>query len=285
MSGPAVGARGQIGISQEGVWGKKQPAPQHFIDLVSEGIASELGSLVSNALRADRAVHKRIPGVESAGGDFNVEVAAEGLGQMFKHALGSVQTTRVDHAFVLKVIDAAATSVVLDVVVAAGLATDLTVVVTGGTGAGVNLDLESASYDTIAEVMAAINAGGTGLAAYSVSSFQAGGVLTTIQAADYALGTDLSSYLDAVTGIELIGGPGNAKTFLVSFGWGAYSHLIDAAPTLPAGLTVEVGRDIAAFTYAGAKVNTMTLTADTGEIFAGVFNLMAKGGSTASRAS
>jgi hypothetical protein len=284
MSGPAVGARGQIGISQEGVWGKKQPAPQFFIDLVSEGIASELGSLVSNALRADRAVHKRIPGVESAGGDFNVEVAAEGLGQMFKHALGSVETTRVDNAFVLKVTDNAATSALLTITTAAGLADQFTVTITGGTGSGVDLDLTSASYDTIGEVMAAINGGGTGLKAYSVVSYQGGGVLETLQASDYAQDSDDSDKLEEVTAIELVRHAGADKTFLVCFGFGAYSHQIDAAATLPPGLTMEVGRDIAAFTYNGAKVNSMTLTADTGEIFGGVFNMMAKGGTTVSRA-
>ena len=71
MSGPAIGARGQIGFAQEGVWGKKQPAPNFFIEFTSEAMLSELGSLISASMRPDRADHKRISGVESAGGDVN----------------------------------------------------------------------------------------------------------------------------------------------------------------------------------------------------------------------
>lgn len=283
--GPAVGARGQIGFSQEGEWGKKQPAPNYFLELVNESLVSELGSLISNSLRADRAIHKSIRGVESAGGDVNVEIVAEGLEKVFKHALGSVVTTRLDSAFVLKVIDAGMTSAELSITVdGSGLATDFDVVPTGGTGLGVSINLADSTADTIQELMNLINVTGTGLKAYSVSSYAAGGTLTTIQTADYADGTDLANKLGAVASIELIGGPGATKDFLVCFGWGVFQHVIDAAPTLPAGMTMEVGRDIAAFTYTGCKVNTLTLTASTGEIFTGTFNIMARGATTASRA-
>jgi hypothetical protein len=280
---PAVGARGQIGLSQEGSWGSKQNVPTSFFEMLNETIVSELGSLVSNSLRPDRAVHKRIGGVESAGGDVNVEVSASGLGKLFKHALGSVVTTRLDHAFVLKVTNASTTSAVLTVTTAAGLATGFTVTMTGG-GAGVDLTLSDADSDTIQEVMNKINAVGTGLAAYSVTSYQAAGDSTTIDASDYAVGTDNSNKLEEVTAVELIKNSSGNKDFLVSFGFGAYQHVIDAAATLPQGLTIEVGRDVAAFTYSGCKVNTMTLTADTGEIMAGTFGVLAKGATTASRA-
>jgi len=283
--GPAVGARGQVGISQEGAWGKKQPAPTAFIEMTGEGVVSELGSLISNSLRADRAIHKSIRGIESAGGDINVEVTAEGLGSMFKHALGQVETTRLDSAFVLKVTDGSVTSAVLTITTdASGYATNFAVALTGGTGSGIDQAISDTTADTIAELMAAINAGGTGLAAYSPTSYAGGGTGETLLAADYADGTDASNLLEGVTDIELIGGPGATKDFLVCFGWGVYQHVIDAAPTLPAGLTLEIGRDIAAFTYAGAKVDTMNITAETGEILTGTFGMMAKGATTASRA-
>ncbi len=283
--GPAIGARGQIGFSQEGEWGKKLPTPNFFIEMVNESVVSELGSLVSNALRADRAVHKSIRGVESAGGDIAVEVVAEGLGKMFKHALGSVETTRVDDAFAIVVTDGSVTSALLTISVnASGLATNLTVALTGGTGTGVNIDLGDSTSDTIGELMAEINGGATGLAAYSPDSYQGGGTAQTLESTDYATSTDASNLLQAVAAVELIGGPAGTKDFLVSFGWGVYSHLIDAAPTLPVGLTMEIGRDIAAFTYSGCKVNTLTLTAETGEIFGGTFNVMARGATTASGA-
>ena len=70
----------------------------------------------------------------------------------------------------------------------------------------------------------------------------------------------------------------------MSFGFGGYQHIIDANATLPQGLSIEAGRDVAAFTYSWCKVNTMTLTADTGEILGVTFGIMAKGATTASRA-
>lgn len=281
---PAIGARGQIGFSQEGEWGKKQPVPKFFFEFTSENVVSEIGALVSNSMRPDRAIHKRIGGVESAGGDINFEVNPSGLGKLFKHALGQVTTTRLDHAFVLKVTDATATSAKLTITTSAGLATNFAVTFTGGTGTGIDTPLSDATADTIQELMNQINAAGTGLAAYSVTSYQASGDSTTIDASDYALATDNSNKLEGVTSVELIKNATGNKDFLVSFGWGVYQHVIDAAATLPKGMTFEIGRDIAAFTYKGCKVNTLNLTADTGEIFNGTIGLMASGGSTASRA-
>jgi len=67
----------------------------------------------------------------------------------------------------------------------------------------------------------------------------------------------------------------------VGTSWGVYSHVIDGAASLPAGMSVEVGRDVAAFLYAGMKVNTLELTATPGEFFMGTFGLMGSGGTTA----
>jgi hypothetical protein len=252
--------------------------------MLNEAVVSELGTLVSNSLRPDRAVHKQITGVESAGGDINVEVAAEGLGTLFKHSLGEVTSTRLDHAFVLKVVDATATSAKLSITVAAGLATSFDVVFTGAVASDFSANLADSTADTIQELMDLINASGTGLKAYSVSSYQAGGDSTTVQAGDYAVATDLSSKLEAITSVELIKNASGNKDFLVCFGWGVYQHQVQCAATLPQGLTFEIGRDVAAFTYAGCKVGTMTLTADPGEILQGTFGIMAKGATTASRA-
>lgn len=285
MASPATGSRGQIGFSQEGIWGHKQPTPKFFIEFLNENVVSEIGSLISGAMRSDRAVHKRIGGVESAGGDLNFEVSAAGdFGKIFKHALGDVTTTRLDSAFVLKLTDGASTAAVLTITAVASLATRFRVVVTGGTGAGVDVYTADTTANTIQELMDYINVAGTGLAAYSPTSYAAGGVLTTIQAADYANGTDNSNLLQAVTAVDLVQNASGEKAFLVCFGYGVYQHVIDASPTLPEGLTFEIGRDVAAFTYAGCKANTLTLTADTGEILKGTVGLMAKGGTTASRA-
>jgi hypothetical protein len=44
--GPAVGAKGQIGFAEESAFAKQQQSPTGFVEMVSEGIVSEIGSLV-----------------------------------------------------------------------------------------------------------------------------------------------------------------------------------------------------------------------------------------------
>ena len=99
--GPAVGGKGQIGFKEESKWGYPVSPPNKFIEFTSESIVSEYTNLVSDAVRADRAVHKQRIGAESAGGDMNFEIAPEGFGTLFKHALGQRRTKRKDVAFIL----------------------------------------------------------------------------------------------------------------------------------------------------------------------------------------
>ena len=274
---PAVGAKGLIGYAQEGCWGSQVDTPRKYIDFLNESIVSEIGSLVSASLRPDRAVHKRISGTESAGGDVNVEIGPTGYGSWMKHALGDAQTTRVDEAFVMVV--GAVTTAALTVTHAAGLATTFAVTITGGAG-NFSADLTDATADTIAELMVLVN-NHTDLTAYSPYSYRNDATpLTVIQSEDYTVGTDPSNTLEVQAAVDLLGHTDSA--WVVAHGFGVYSHQIDGFEEVPEGLSVLIGRDVAAFLYSGCRVNTFALNAVPSEIFTGTFGLMAKGGTTAS---
>jgi len=273
--GPAVGARAQLGFAEEGEFGCLQQTPDNFVEVNSETIGSEIGSLISGALRSDRAVHKRATGVEAAGGDIETEISPRGYETLFKHALGEVTTTRTDTAFVIECTNNAETKCELTITHTAGVATQLAIDM--DVGADLTLDLTSGSYDTIAEVMAAINTHAN-LVCWSAYQATQGVWQTTIHASDYLAGTDNSNCLEECANIDILKTPNDR--WVVGTEWGVYSHQIQGASTLPAGMSIEVGRDIAAFTYSGGKVNTMELNAAE-EFFMGTFGIMAKGGTTA----
>jgi len=278
-AGPAVGSRGLIGYAQEGCWGGQVHTPRQYIDMLSESVVSEIGSLVSASLRPDRAVHKRVGGVESAGGDINVELGPNGYGTFIKHALGSVTTTRLDTAFVLKVTNASVTSARLDITHTAGLSTAFAVTLAGGGSTSFSADLTDASADTIGELMSLINAH-SDLAAYSPVSYRGGGTSTTLDASDYSEASDPASKLEEITDVNLMAHTDMA--WQVNRGWGVYSHVIDADEELPEGLSILIGRDVAAFLYAGSKINTFSVTASPQEILQATFGIMSKGGTTVS---
>jgi len=275
--GPAVGARGQIGFAEEGDWGCQQQTPDQFVEMNGENIVSEIGALVSGALRSDRAVHKMVSGVEAAGGDASCEIAPRGFETWFKHALGEVTTTRLDNAFIIECTNNTETTCELSITHTDGVATELAI--TMDVGANLTLDLTSESYNTIAEVMAAINAHAN-LACYSAYQATQGTWDTTINANDYLAGTDNSNCLEECSNIDILKTPNDR--WVVGTEWGVYSHQIQCGSSLPKGMTIEAGRDIAAFTYSGSKINTMELNAQPTEFFMGTFGFMAKGGSTAS---
>jgi len=276
--GPAVGARGQLGFAEEGSWGCQEQTPVNFIEMNGETIISEIGSLVSNALRKDRAVHKRIGGVESAGGGSESEISPKGFETWFKHALGDIQTTRLDNAFVIECIDNSETSAKLAITHVNGVATVLDIVT--AVGASLSIDLTNSSYDTIDEVMDEINAS-VNFAAYSAYDLQQGSLTTSIVTNDYLEGTTNSNCLEECSNIELMKEP--SQRWVVGTEWNVYSHQIQGGEKLPAGMTLEAGRDIAAFIYSGSKINTMELTAVPTEFFMGSFEFMSKGGSTVSK--
>jgi len=274
--GPAVGARGQIGFAEEGGWGKQVQNMTGFLEMLSESIVSEIAPLISGSLRPDRAVHKRTQGTEACGGDISAEIAPKGFETWFKHALGEVETTRLDTAFVIELTDPSETGAKLEITHTADLATRLQI--TLDVGANLDLDLTNASYDTIAEVMTAINAHAN-LAAYSPYQLTQDVLQTSLHTSDYCVGTDNSNRLEECNSVELTKVPN--RRWVVGTSWGVYSHEVKCAATLPEGLSIEAGRDVAAFLYSGMKVNTMELTANPSEIVNGTFGMMGKGGTTA----
>ena len=279
--GPAVGAKGSIGFAEEGSFAKHQQTPTNFIEMVSEGIVSEIGSLISASLRSDRAVHKRVGGVEAAGGDVVCEISPSGFETWLKHSLGSVATTRLDAAFIIEATDPGETGAVLTITHTAGEATELKVEFTVNSGDDLTLDLTSGAYDTIGEVMTGINAN-PGLACWSAYQVTQGVYQTAIHASDYLEASDDSNRLEETTNIDILkAGSISSRQWSVGTLWGCYSHVIDASTNLPKGMSVEVGRDVAAFLYAGMKVNTLELSATPGEFFMGTFGLMGSGGTTA----
>lgn len=278
-TGPAVGSRGLIGHSQEGCWGKQQPTPRKYWDMLNESIVSDFGSLISASLRPDRAVHKRIGGVEAAGGDVAVELGPTGYGTLLKHSLGQVLSSRVDDAFVLKVTNGSVTSAVLDITHAAGEATTFDVTLAGGGSTSFSADLTDATADAIGELMVLIN-NHADLAAYSPYSYYGGGTDTTLQSEDYSADADPTSTLEEHDQIDLMAHTDMA--WVVCRDWGIYSHQINAHSEVPEGLSILVGRDVAAFLYAGSRVNTLNIAATPQEILTATFGIMAKGGTTAS---
>ncbi len=274
---PAVGAKGLIGYAQEGCWGSQVDTPRKYIDFLNESIVSEIGSLISASLRPDRAVHKRISGTEAAGGDVNVEVGPTGYGTWMKHALGDCQSTRVDEAFIVVV--ANASTAALTITHTAGLATAFDVAITGGAG-DFGAVLSDATADTVAELMILIN-NHTDLTAYSPYSYRNDATpLTVLQSEDYTVDADNSNTLEALSAVDLLGHTDAA--WVVAHGWGVYSHQINGFEEIPEGLSVLIGRDVAAFLYSGCRMNTFALNAVPSEIFTGTFGIMAKGGTTAS---
>lgn len=277
--GPAIGARAQIGSSEEGAWGCQEQTPTQFVEMNSEGIVSDIGALISGALRSDRAVHKRIGGVEACGGPVECEIGPSGFETWLKHALGEVETTRLDNAFILECLDSSETSCVLTITHTAGVATELKIEMTVNAADDLTLNLTQAGNDTIGEILVLINAKGS-LAAYSPYKATQSVWQTTLEAGeDYCVAADNSNRLEECEKIELIKSPNQRWT--IGTEWGCYSHQIQCAATLPPGLSMEVGRDVAAFLYAGMKLNTLELGAVPGEFFMGTFDWMGKGGTTA----
>jgi len=284
--GPAVGSRGQIGIAEEGAWGKQTQEMTNFVEMTSESIISEIGSLISDSLRPDRAVHKRIGGVESCGGDVAGEIGPSGFETWFKHALGSVETTRLDTAFIIECGNPNETECLLTITHVAGEATELKIDRT--VDADLTIDLTAIAGDTIGEVMALINAAHN-LRAWSPYQATQAVWQTTIHASDYLAASDDTNCLEEITAansidlMKMFDADDHSMTrrWVVGTAWGVYQHQIDAGATLPEGMSVEIGRDVAAFLYAGMKINTLELNATPGEFFTGTFGLMGKGGTTA----
>jgi len=285
-TGPAVGAKAQIGFAEESKWGYPKSPPASFVEFTSEGVVSEFTNLISASLRADRAVHKQRIGTEAAGGDINFELCPAGFGTLLKHALGKKRTKRVDIAFLMVYTGSGIPSVTLS-------ANSLTSV-----DADTNLNITINNSDTVQVVLDAVEAiagweayaaWGDGSTGYFAVTSKITAV-TTLGSGDYANGKlaktaggviNLETFTSVPCGAD--GGTTHEVFFPINMKYGIYEHTIKSyqdLPEVPEGLTLEIGRDVAAFNYYGSKVNSLALNATPGEIVTGTLNVMSKGAST-----
>lgn len=303
--GPAVGAKAQLAYAEESKWGYPRVPPTNFFEFTSEGIVSEFTSLVSAALRKDRSVHKSTIGTEAAGGDIGFEFAPEGLGALFKHGFGKVRTKRVDIACVL-VYTGTATNVTVSIdtngitssgcaavgdndlaTTFAGLAThDCQALITALAATDVNWHCYAPwgdGTDTVSGGYFARSIGNKSSATSTLGNEDYGNSTggTTRDVCD-------SSHTGLLETCSAIPCPNNNYAdhvvfFPIFYKWGIFDHIFDThkiVPEVPKGMSLEVGRDIAAFDYYGSKVNTITMNATPGEFVTGTVNFMAKGATT-----
>ena len=274
--GPAVGSKGQIGYKEETKWGHPASPPNKFLEFLNESVVSEYTNLVSGSLRADRAIHKQRTGSEAAGGDISFEVGPEGYGTFLKHALGKKRTKRTDIAMIL----------VYD-----GTDTDVTITVSSTTITSSNGDLSISLAQSHQLIITAINAvgdwtaycpwgnGTTGYFPLAIDDKTS--AVTTLGASDYTVSGNLTSKLETLSTVPIgASGANHLVFFPINFMYGIYEHTIDADPDIPQGMTLEIGRDIAAFNYYGGKINSLGMTLTPGEIVTGTTNMMFKGAST-----
>ena len=84
---PSTGARGAVSIGEEIFFGMPVQ-PTHRLEFTSESLSETESPLTSAAIRPDRARGEQVKGSLDIGGDLSYEVAASGMGLLFRHALG-----------------------------------------------------------------------------------------------------------------------------------------------------------------------------------------------------
>jgi len=251
---PAVGARTVIHYGEETSFGVLASSLDKVLRFTSESITNEINYIVSSELRADRARSTSVRGSASVGGDVNVEQNMEGLGILLKHALGDVY----DRSFS----DTSAAIQGVDGGIAAITIADF------DNDSGTTIDTDR---DLVAEGF--INTGGDAIIVRRLST----GVLE-YEGFTYTGIAGTGNY--QFTGVGAIGGGTLSEDYVKgsrifaydSTNWaGVYTHILDASRDLPAGLSMEILRDIVAFIYTGMKVNTLTETFPVNDVCTAVF--------------
>jgi len=238
----AIGARGQVSFNEEEDWGYPLP-PLHRLDFKTEGLTNEIGNLVSEALNPNRGISKRTRGTSNISGDVAFEQNTEGYEIIYKHAFGDAVTIfRCD----------------------GGIRTRLTQKETTG---ATTLHVEDTSNFKAVP-------GDFDLAIVYKDSAGKLQVYHTTYSASTA-----TDFTVGITTVDLTKGAWVMQTYNGANAWwdNVYTHYIEAAKTLPAGMTFEVGRDVAYFVYSGMKINTIENTYEAQQILQGTFNLIGKG--------
>lgn len=245
MTKDAVGARTKLAIAEQTVYGTEAAIVGIGVDITSESIISDIGSFVSGALRSDRAMHKRVRGNFSVGGDINFEQTAEGMMLLYKHALGRVQTLDETDGGIRGQTDADSSA----------NQTDFTLLnVVGGSTfnsqAGGGREVMCIYYDSTGDIQTAN--------------------------VEYSAFTVATAAMTAATGLPAM--PKGSWMFLrdTTNYDGIYSHYMEGYRELPVALTVEILRDIAVFKYIGCRVNTLAETFPTNEMLTATVNLLGR---------
>ena len=234
-----VGSRGLMAFDEERTWATAVP-PQYLFDFTSESLVNEIGNLVSDAIDPERGVKKRVPGTSAIGGDVSFEQQTEGYEVFYKHGLGQAVTLwRCD----------------------GGIRTQLTAAYADGD-----------TTLTVADTTDFKTAGGNFdiIIVYKNSA----GILQTLETQYSAMGATSFTVVDLNVNIGV--GAWIFQSYDGTAAWwdDVYTHYIEAARTLPIGLTIEAGRDIAHFIYSGMKVDSIENTFNAQEILTGTFGLV-----------
>lgn len=89
----ASGIAGQLGISEESTYGT-YVAPTRWFEFVNETLELERERIDSMGIRAGRrTLHRWAAGVQRVTGDIQLELAPQGFGILWKHIMGTVNTT------------------------------------------------------------------------------------------------------------------------------------------------------------------------------------------------
>jgi len=247
---PAVGARAKIHYGEETTYGQMATL-DHVLRFTSESVVNELNVLVSAELRDDRAYNTSVIGSSSVGGDINYEQNTEGQSIFLKHGYGEHLTMQgVDGGI------AAISTMAFDNDSTSDLPTDRNLVTEGfdsGGGNGVIIQRDLTTKDLTYESFSYSGIGGTDNNTFTGVGATGGGTLST----DYSKGSRIFS--EDSTNWSLV-----------------YTHLIDVAPVLPTGLSLEILRDIVAFFYTGCKVNTLNEVFPSNDICTGTYGMMGK---------
>ncbi|HEC72007.1 MAG: phage tail tube protein [Candidatus Thorarchaeota archaeon] len=240
----AIGARGQTSYGEEVAWGEPV-APTRRVGFVSESFNNEIASLVSEEIDPSRGISKRAQGVSNISGDLAFEQNTQGYETLYKHALG-------DHVTMNKVDGGVRTQILSDYVSGTTLSVENNAVFEGTPGADWGLSVVYKDSNGLLTVQAVV-----------YSALDSGGEDITI--------VDPSQVLHK--------GAWVFQSYIGSddFWDDVYTHYIEAARDLPIGLTWEIGRDVAFFTYGGCKVNTAENTFTAQEICTGTFSYIGKG--------
>jgi hypothetical protein len=263
----AIGARGQLAYKEEAVWGTPL-APDKLVSFKTESLANEIGNLSTESIDPSRGLSKQVRGTSNVGGDVAFEQNTEGYEVWYKHAFGDAISINACDGGIRGRTSAACLVADTELLVYENLGGTAAFNDTPGTPGGA-----TEKWDLVA-----VYKGSDGLLKSAIFTYNGITDATTFDVTDSATGGGGASIRTEtipkgawIFQHEAQGAGGDGYWDPV------YTHYIEAARDLPAGMTLEVGRDVAFFTYTGCRVNTIENTYSAQEILQGTVNFIGKG--------